>query len=91
MTAYSDPPGFAEWEATLPASFRRDPIWRTPAYRYACWLADLVKEDVRRQLEVDPLARTDALQLRRAVNSIGANLSEGYSSSSGPERAHYYH
>ena len=91
MPNYSDPPGFDKREATLPESFRRDPIWRTPAYRYACWLADLVKEDVRRLVEVDPHAQKDARQLLRAINAIGANLAEGYSSSTGPERAHYYH
>jgi len=91
VAKYQDPPGFAEWEATVSESFRRDPIWRAPAYRYACWLADLAKHDVRRLVEADPDARKDALQLRRAVNAIGANFAEGYSSSTGPERAHYYH
>jgi four helix bundle protein len=90
MTKYSDPPGFAEWEVTLPESFRRDPIWRTPAYRYATWLADLVKDDARRLIEADALARDDAKQLIRAVGSISANLAEGYSRSTGPERARYY-
>ena len=44
MTHYIDPPGFAEWEVTLPESFRRNPIWRTPAYRYGVWLGDLLKK-----------------------------------------------
>jgi hypothetical protein len=33
MAPLPDPKGFADWEATIPAAFKRDPIWRTPAYR----------------------------------------------------------
>ena len=89
MTTYTDPEGFAEWEATVPASFKRDPIWRTPAYRYGLWLADLAKRDVR-LLRVDPEYRNTADQLLSAVEGISANLAEGYSRSTGKERARYY-
>ena len=89
MTTYSDPPGFAEWEATVPASMRRDTIWRTPAYRYALWLADLAKGDVRTLYE-KRWNRNNADQLLRAVQSISANIAEGYGRSTGPERARYY-
>lgn len=71
MTKYSDPDGFAEWEATIPESFKRDPIWRTPAYRYAVWLSDLAKLDAR-ILRADPDTRTDVDQFLRAVGSISS-------------------
>jgi four helix bundle protein len=89
VTTYTDPEGFAEWEATVPASFKRDPIWRTPAYRYGLWLADLAKRDVR-LLRVDPEYRNTADQLLRAAEGISANLAEGYSRSTGADRARYY-
>src|SRR6476620_799219 len=88
MPKYSDPPGFAEWEATVPESFKRDPIWRTPAYRYAVWLSDLAKEDAR-VLRGDADTRSDVDQFLRAVGSISANLAEGYSRRTGVERARY--
>jgi four helix bundle protein len=89
MTPFPDPTGFAEWEATLPASFKRDPIWRTPAYRFGLWLSDLVKGDAT-ALRADRNMRNDADQLLRAVGAISSNISEGYSRSTGPERARYY-
>ena len=46
MTKYTDPPGFAEWEATVPAAIRNDSIWKTPAYRYALWISDLAEADM---------------------------------------------
>jgi four helix bundle protein len=89
MTPIPDPIGFAEWEATLPAQFKRDPIWRTPAYRFGVWLSDLVKDDANR-LRVDRNSANDADQLLRAVGAISSNLAEGYSRSTGAERARYY-
>jgi four helix bundle protein len=89
MSQYSDPEGFAEWEATVPEYFRRDPIWRTPAYRYGLWLSELAKQDAK-LLRADPDTRGDVDQFLRAVGGISSNLAEGYSRSTGPERARYY-
>jgi four helix bundle protein len=89
VPAYIDPEGFAEWEARAPASVKRDPIWRTPAYRYGVWLADLAKRDAR-LLRSDSDYRNVADQLLRAVEGISSNLAEGYSRSTGAERARYY-
>jgi four helix bundle protein len=89
MSNFVDPPGFAEWEATIPATFRRDPIWRTPAYRYGLWISELAKKDFV-LLYADPASRNTAQQLLRAVESISSNLSEGYGRSSSRERARYY-
>jgi hypothetical protein len=76
MPPIPDPPGFAEWEATLPASFTRDPIWRTPEYRFGLWLAELVKADAA-LLRADRNYWNDADQLVRAVDGISANLFVG--------------
>jgi four helix bundle protein len=89
MSKFVDPPGLAEWEATLPATFLRDPIWRTPAYRFGLWLSHLAKNDFA-LLYAHPSSRNTAQQLLRAVEGISANLSEGYGRSTGRERARYY-
>jgi len=90
MSNYADPEGFAEWEVTVPESYRRDPIWKTPAYRYGLWLSDLVKRDAKVVLSADTTRYNDADQLSRAVGAISSNLAEGYGRSSGGERARYY-
>ena len=89
MPTFTDPPGFAEWEANVPETIRRDPIWRTPAYRYAVWIGALAKRDVL-ELDAQRVYRNDADQLLRAVDSISANLAEGYGRSTGRERARFY-
>ena len=89
MSQFVDPPGFAEWEAKLPAGFKRDPIWRTPAYRYGAWLADLAKADAK-LLFANWESRNTAEQLIRACEAISSNLAEGYGCTSGRERARYY-
>jgi four helix bundle protein len=89
VATYEDPPGFVEWEATVPESYRRDPIWRTPAYRYGLWASELAREDIKR-LRANRDSRNDADQLLRAINSISANIAEGYGRRTGGERARYY-
>ena len=80
---------YEEWVQTVPETFRKDPLWTVAAYRFALFLADLCWQDVTK-LERD--RRTAGLcdQLYRAVGSIGANMAEGYSRSTGKERAHFY-
>ena len=89
MSQFIDPPGFADWEATVPEVFRRDPIWRTPAYRFGLWLSELAKADAK-VLYLERESRNNADQLIRAVGAISSNLAEGYGCISGPERARYY-
>jgi four helix bundle protein len=89
MTKYPDPDGFAEWEVTVPESFKRDPIWRTPAYRYGVWLSELAKGDAQVML-ANRATRGDVDQFLRAVGGISSNLAEGYSAGTGRERARYY-
>ena len=89
MPKYPDPPGFAEWESQISASLREDPLWRTPAYRFAAWLSDLARIDMA-PLWRDPETTDIADQLLRAVRGISSTLAEGYGRTTGPERARYY-
>ena len=66
-----------------------DPIWRLPAYRYALFLGDLIQEDVR-AIRRDGRTRRLVDQLLDAVESISANIAEGYSRTTGPERAKFF-
>ena len=76
---------YEEWAQTVPETVRKDPLWTVAAYRFALFLADLCWQDVTK-LERD--RRTAGLcdQLYRAIGSVGANLAEGYSRSTGKER-----
>lgn len=80
---------FTEWEKTVPEILTNDSLWKMSAYRYALYLSDLCWQDVTRLMKDK---RTIALadQLYRAVSSVGANLAEGYSRSTGKERALFY-
>jgi four helix bundle protein len=86
-----DPPGLAEWAAAhVPESVREDSIWRLPAYRFALYLGDLVQREDAALIQRDFRTRRHLDQLLHAVGSISANISEGYGSTSGPERAKFY-
>src|SRR5688500_9518367 len=89
MSQFIDPPGFTDWEATVPEVFRRDPIWRTPAYRFGLWLSEFAKDDAK-VLYLERESRNNADQLIRVVGALSSNLAEGSGCSSVPERARYY-
>ena len=80
---------FEEWEKSVPQTLTRDSLWKMKAYRLALYLSDLSWEDMevllkdRRTMEV-------ADQLYRAVGSMSSNLAEGYSRSTGKDRALFY-
>lgn len=85
----TDDEDYEAWTLTVPPEITTDTIWRTSAYRYSLFLM------FRAQCDLRWIARhrsTRALgdQLLRAVGGISANLDEGYSRSSGRERAHFY-
>jgi four helix bundle protein len=66
-----------------------DPLFRMRAYQLA---ADLLKEawhDAKR-LSAESVTERTAGQLYAAVNSITANLGEGYSRSSGKDRSRFF-
>jgi four helix bundle protein len=84
-----EPDGLAEWAATIPSVMKDDPIWRLPAYRYALFLGDLIQDDVR-AIRREGRTRRLVDQLLDAVESISANIAEGYSRTTGPERAKFF-
>ena len=80
---------YEEWEATIPEAITGDALWRVQAYRLALFAADIAWEDVSRLAE-DRRTRALADQLYRSLGSVGANIAEGYSRSSGRDRARFY-
>ena len=80
---------YESWLKTVPVEITGDPLWNVEAYRLALFLADLCWRDVSK-LTVDRRMFGLADQLYRATGSISANTSEGYSRSSGKDRARFY-
>ena len=80
---------FKAWLASVPPDITTDTIWRMAAYRYALFLSFRAQKDLP-QILTHRRTRTHADQLLRAVGGISANIDEGYSRSSGKERAHFY-
>ena len=80
---------YRDWLETVPEEITGDSLWRMEAYRLSLFLGDIAWPDVT-TLSAD--ARTHILsdQLYRAVGSLAANLSEGYSRSSGRDRTRFY-
>jgi four helix bundle protein len=66
-----------------------DPLFRMRAYRLASDLLIVAWEDAN-TLSAQPVTERLAGQLYAAVTSIGANLGEGYSRSSGKDRARIF-
>jgi four helix bundle protein len=82
-------PPFERWAASMEPPGTNDPLWRMTAYRMALFSA------VDAWSDVSTLARHRATehvagQLYRALGSIAANLAEGYSRSSGADRARMF-
>lgn len=77
------------WEARVPREIRDDSLWKMKAYRLALFLGDIAWRDCKDLLK-DPRTKASTDQLYRAVGSVGANLEEGYSKSSGKDRARYF-
>ncbi len=77
------------WAKTVPAEITGDSLWKMEAYRLALFAADLGWHDVTK-LTADRRTLDIASQLYRALGSIEANISEGYSRGSGRDRARFY-
>jgi four helix bundle protein len=80
---------FETWERSIPDSVREDPLWRMRAYRLYMFIGETAWRDVS-LLARDQRTRSLSDQLYRALGSISANLAEGYSRSSGKDRAHSF-
>ncbi|MCU0493491.1 MAG: four helix bundle protein [Chloroflexaceae bacterium] len=82
-------PTYQEWEQNVPTRVTGDPLWKMRVYRLALFLSDIGWVDVSK-LAQDARTKTLADQLYTALGSIGANLAEGYSRSSGKDRVRFY-
>ena len=80
---------YKEWEISVPEMMKRDSLWKMTAYRYATFLGDQCWQDISALMK-DRRTISVADQLYRAVCSVGANLAEGYSRSTGKDRALFY-
>jgi four helix bundle protein len=80
---------FEEWLKSVPMEITGDSLWKMEAYRLALFAADVGWRDVTK-LTGDRRTLDLGGQLYRALGSIEANISEGYSRGSGRDRARFY-
>ena len=80
---------YEEWLKSVPTEITGDPLWTVEAYRLALFAAELGWHDVTKLMK-DKRTMELADQLYRALGSIGANISEGYSRGGGRDRARFY-
>src|ERR1043166_316693 len=80
---------YEDWLAMVPKEITGDPLWKIEAYRLALFVADLGWHDVTKLMR-DRRTLDLSGQLYRALGSIGANVSEGYSRGTGKDRARFY-
>jgi four helix bundle protein len=81
-------PSFQDWERTIGLGISGDPLWTVQAYRLSLYAIDSHTYD---RCEVPALASAASIdQLTRALGSIAANISEGYSRSSLADRSRFY-
>ncbi len=80
---------YQEWLKVVPETFTGDSLWKMTVYRYALFISDLAWPDVTKLISD---RRTIKLsdQLYEAIGSVSANIAEGYSRSSGKDRARFY-
>ena len=79
---------YDEWQAGVPAEIKGDPLWKLEVYRLGLFVSDIAWQDAL-VLNKTLLTRDLADQLYRAVCSISANIAEGYSRSTGKDRARF--
>jgi len=80
---------FESWKEGVPSEIRDDPLWGMRVYQLSLFASDVSWRDagtLREEERTQPVAD----QLYRAVGSIGANVSEGYSRGTGKDRARFY-
>ena len=73
----------------IPPCITKDPLWKMRTFRVAVEAADFGWTDVT-VLVNDRRTREISSQLYRALGSVEANIAEGYSRSSGRDRARLY-
>ena len=79
---------YDEWQVGVPDDIKGDSLWKLEVYRIALFSSDIAWQDAL-ALSKNSLTRDIADQLYRAVCSISANIAEGYSRSTGKDRARF--
>ena len=80
---------YEKWLRSVPTEIIDVPLWKMEVYRYALFAADLAWFDVSKLVQ-DQRTMSLSDQLNRAVDSVGANIAEGYSRRSGKDQARFY-
>ena len=80
---------YQEWMNTVPGEITQDPLWGLEVYRLGFFVADITWDDTE-SLFKNPSTRGAADQIRRSLDGISANIAEGYSRSTGKDRARYF-
>ena len=80
---------YDEWLERVPDEITGDALWNVKAYRLALYISELGWQDVT-MLRTDKRMLGLSDQLFRALGSISANIAEGYSRSTGMDRARFY-
>jgi len=80
---------YLEWMKTVPEDITQDPLWNLDVYRLGFFIADITWDDTE-ALFKNPISRNASDQIRRSLDSISANIAEGYSRSTGKDRARYF-
>jgi four helix bundle protein len=80
---------YQSWEESFPEIIKKDSVWKMKAYRLAMFAVDIGWHDTTK-LTQDKRTEDLSSQLNRALGSVSANLEEGYSRSSGKDRARFY-
>ena len=80
---------YDEWEKSIPTEITNDSLWKIKAYRLGLFVADVGWHDATKLMQ-DKRTLELSNQLYRAPGSISANLAEGYSRSTGKDRARFY-
>lgn len=80
---------YQQWLKSVPPEMLGDPLWTVEAYRLALFTAEIGWSDVTKLLQ-DKRTLDVSNQLFRAIGSISANISEGFSRSSGKDCVRFY-
>ncbi len=76
-------------ETAVPETITGDSLWKMEAYRLALFITDIGWHDVTKLVQGKRTLNLSD-QLYRSIGSISANLAEGYSRSTGKDRARFY-
>ena len=79
---------YEEWQAGVPDDIKGDSLWKLDVYRLSLFVAEIAWHAAL-ELNKNSLTRNLADQLYRAVCSVSANIAEGYSRSTGKDRARF--